>query len=264
MVSSEDQSCAHDTAKLVDRAAIGFFHQVFRDGFFHADLHPGNLFVQPNGIIAAVDFGIMGRLDRKSRLYLAQILHGILTEDYHRLAKVHFDAGLVPPHKSVDDLAQALMAIIKPIIGHNLGEISVARLLGQLFTTAKAFDMEVQPHLLLLQKNMMITEGIGRMLNPHVNMWQVAKPLVEAWAKDNLNARAKIKEHAWEALGLLRTLPGIVHDLEGALARVSDGGLKLHPDTVTAMGVQRSKQHRQWLLLGWAAIIVFALAYITH
>jgi len=250
------KAAGHEPAKLVDIAAVSFFRQVFRDGFFHADLHPGNLFVLPSGWLAVVDFGIMGRLDKKSRIYLAQILHGFLTEDYHNLAKVHFEAGLVPAHKSVDNFALALMAITKPIIGRKLSDISVARLLGQLFTTAEAFEMEVQPHLLLLQKNMMITEGVGRMLNPDVNMWQVAEPLIADWAKENLGARAQIKEKAEETIELIRSLPTLIRNAEVALARVSDGGIKLHPDTVAA----KKTSQREWLWFAWIAF--FALYFL--
>ncbi|HEU5046933.1 MAG TPA: 2-polyprenylphenol 6-hydroxylase [Rickettsiales bacterium] len=246
------QAAGHDPAKLVDIAAVSFFNQVFRDGYFHADMHPGNMFVLPNGRIAVVDFGIMGRIDQRSRIYLAQILHGFLTEDYYNLAKVHFDAGFVPPHKSVESFALAMMAITKPIIGRKLSEISVARLLGQLFTTAETFEMEAQPHLLLLQKNMMLTEGVGRMLNPEVNMWQVVQPLIEHWAKENLGARARIKEHLNDGVALFRTLPTLVSRAEATLARINAGeGLREH------MAAQRRAFHRQWLLLGWIALAAF-------
>jgi ubiquinone biosynthesis protein len=259
----ELKEAGHDLAHLVDIAAISFFRQVFRDGFFHADLHPGNLFVLPNGDIAVVDFGIMGRLDRKSRLYLAQILHGFLREDYYALAKVHFDAGFVPRHKSIDNFALALQAITKPIIGRKLADISVARLLGQLFTTAETFEMEVQPHLLLLQKNMMITEGVGRMLNPDINMWMVAEPLVEEWAKQNLGPKAQMKQHAEEAFSMLQRLPSLVKGAEDALSRVSGGGVRLHPDTLAAILAQRGRIHRDWMWFACVALAIFALAYIT-
>lgn len=251
-------AAGHDPVKLVDTAAVSFFNQVFRDGYFHADMHPGNMFVMPNGRIAVVDFGIMGRIDRKSRIYLAQILHGFMTEDYYNLAKVHFDAGFVPAHKSVDSFALAMMAITKPIIGRKLSDISVARLLGQLFTTAETFEMEAQPHLLLLQKNMMLTEGVGRMLNPEVNMWQVVQPLIEEWARQNLGVRSRIKEHLGEGATLIRSLPGLVARAETILARVSQGeGIKEH------MAAQRRKFHKDWLLLGWVALLAFLVAHFV-
>lgn len=255
------KATGHDTAKIIDIAAISIFKQVFRDGFFHADLHPGNLFVLPSGDIAVVDFGIMGRLDRQTRIYLAQIMHGFITEDYETLAKVHFDAGLVPAHKSVENFTLALMALAKPIIGHNLSEVSVGRLLGQLFTTAEAFDMEVQPHLLLLQKNMVITEGVGRMLNPNVNMWVVAQPLIEDWMRENFGAKARIKDHAKETVALLRTLPDLLRQAELALVKVNSGGLRLHPETESSMQATRSRIHRNWLIFAWAALVVAVVVY---
>ena len=258
------KKAGHVPAELVDKAAISFFNQVFRDGFFHADLHPGNMFVLPDGRIAVVDFGIMGRLDKKSRLYLAQILHGFLKEDYYNLAKVHFDAGFVPAHKSVEKFALAMMAITKPIIGKNLNDISVANLMGQLFTTAETFEMEAQPHLLLLQKNMMLTEGVGRMLNPNVNMWQVVEPLIEAWAHKNLGVKAQIKDKTSEAINLLQSLPLLLRQGEAALAKINDGGLKLHRDTVSRMEHQRRKFHREWLFMGWTAIIIAIVLYAAH
>jgi ubiquinone biosynthesis protein len=214
------------------------------------------MFVLPGGRIAVVDFGIMGRIDRRSRVYLAQILHGFLTENYYNLAKVHFDAGFVPAHKSVDSFALALMAITKPIIGLKLNDISVARLLGQLFTTAETFEMEAQPHLLLLQKNMMLTEGVGRMLNPEVNMWQVVQPLIGEWARKNLGVKAQVKEHAQDTLQLLRTLPTVVRQAEQVLARVAEGGLRDH------LAGQRRKCHNDWLRFAWGALLVFAAAYL--
>ncbi|MEI6731026.1 MAG: AarF/UbiB family protein, partial [Pseudomonadota bacterium] len=253
------KAAGHDTLKLVNQAAISFFKQVFRDGFFHADMHPGNMFVLANGDIAVVDFGIMGRIDYKSRIYLAKILHGFLTEDYYNLAKVHFEAGFVPPHKSVENFALALMALSKPILGRNLSEISVARLLGQLFSTAETFEMQAQPHLLLLQKNMMLTEGVGRMLAPEVNMWQVVEPLISDWAKKNFGIKAKIKENAEDGLSLIATLPSIIRKTEAALSRISEGGVKLHSETLATMRQQRmrSKDHLLWFGLGiffaWAA-----------
>ena len=157
---------------ILAKAARSLFSQVFKDGFFHADLHPGNLFVDKNGDIVAVDFGIMGRLDWNSRMYIAEILRGFLNEDYRHVAQVHFDAGYVPADKSVEAFTQACMAVARPIIGKPLNEISVAKLLGQMFKIAGEFEMETQPQLLLLQKTMMVTEGVGRMLNPNVNVWQ--------------------------------------------------------------------------------------------
>lgn len=253
------RAAGHDLGRLVDIAAVSFFNQAFRDGFFHADLHPGNLFVLPDGSLAVVDFGIMGRLDKPTRIFLAQVLHGFLTEDYYNLSKVHFDVGFVPPHKSPEAFELALMAITKPIMGRSLNEISVARLLGQLLATAESFEMEVQPHLLLLQKNMMITEGVGRMLNPAVNMWQVAEPLINEWARDNLGPKAWVKEQAQETLSLVKALPALVRETQGMLAR-EKARTVLEAETLKT-AQQKLKLQRQLVWFCWAALAVFALAH---
>lgn len=254
------KAAGHSAAKIANIAAVSFFNQVFRDGFFHADMHPGNLFVQKDGTLAVVDFGIMGRLDKPTRIFLARVLHGFLTEDYHSLAKVHFDMGLVPPHKSQEAFELAMMAITKPIIGKSLKDISFARLFGQLIATAESFEMQVQPHLLLLHKNMMITEGVGLMLNPDINMWQVAEPLIHEWAAANLGPRARIKEHAEEALSLLKNAPGLVRDVRAVLGR--EGEQEKEAATARAEA-RRLRLQRQFLWLGWAALAVFAVAHFT-
>ena len=143
------------------------------------------MFVEPGGAIAVVDFGIMGRLDRKTRYYLADMLLAFLTGDYDRVAGVHFEAGYVPPGRSVDEFAQACRSIGEPILGRPLADISVARLLAQLFLVTEPYEMETQPQLLLLQKTMVLIEGLGRQLDPTVNMWELARPLIEAWMLDN-------------------------------------------------------------------------------
>ena len=172
---------------------------MFRDGFFHADLHPGNMFVEPGGAIAVVDFGIMGRLDRKTRFFLADMLVGFLTGDYRRVAEVHFAAGYVPPHRSVDDFAQAARSIGEPILGKPLAEISIARLLAQLFRVTEQFEMETQPQLLLLQKTMVLVEGVGRQLDPTVNIWAMARPLIEEWMQDNRGPEAQLRQRVEDA-----------------------------------------------------------------
>ncbi len=207
----------HDPADVLHKAASAFFNQVFRDGYFHADLHPGNLFVDRESAIAVVDFGIMGRLDKQTRLYLALILRGFLKEDYAFLAKVHIDAGYVPPQTDAGQFAQSLMAIARPLMGRKLSEISVAQLLGQLFTNAETFQMEVQPQLLLLQKTMMVAEGVGRMLNPDVNMWQVVEPLAETWARANMGPRARLRDMLRDLPYYAKRLPTLLSKLEKAL-----------------------------------------------
>ncbi|MEE8532324.1 MAG: 2-polyprenylphenol 6-hydroxylase, partial [Alphaproteobacteria bacterium] len=187
-------AAGHDLDAIIEKAARSMFNQMFRDGFFHADLHPGNLFVDAAGDIIAVDFGIMGRLDEETRRYLAEMLLGFLTGDYARVAEVHFEAGYVPPDKSHAAFTQACRAIGEPILGRPLNEISLARLMAQLFQVTETFAMETQPQLLLLQKNLLLAEGIGRRLNPEVNMWVLAQPLIEDWVGEHLGADARLRD----------------------------------------------------------------------
>lgn len=257
------KASGHDLDKLIEKAAYTFFNQVFRDGFFHADLHPGNLFVQANGDIAVVDFGIMGRLDRKNRIYLAEILRGFLNEDFNRVAKMHIEAGWVPRHKSTDQFALACMAIAKPILGKPLNEISVAKLLGQLFKVSEQFEMETQTQLLLLQKTMMMAEGVGRMLNPNVNMWQVAQPLIEQWGNENLGPEAKIRDHIISMGQEIRNLPSLLREAREALQRFNHGGITLH--TITSIHDLQSRHQRQWLWFAWTIFLaVTALALVAY
>ncbi len=218
---------------LVQVAAESLFRQVFRDGFFHADLHPGNIFVQKDGQLAVVDFGIMGRLDEDSRMFLAHILDGFLKEDYQRVAQVHVDYGYMPAHHSVEALAQACRAIGRPILGRPLEEISIAKLLQQLFEVAKRFDMTVQPHLLLLQKTMMMAEGVGRMLDPTVNMWQLAEPMISKWGHEHLGLRGKARRAAHEARYALKHLPTVLRHIKSLLERMEEKSRTQQQDNVS-------------------------------
>ena len=184
---------------VLEKSSRALFKQVFDDGFFHADLHPGNVFVNHAGDIVPIDFGIMGRIDHESRIYIAEILAGFLTRDYHKVAKAHFDAGYVPKEKSLDNFALACRAVGEPIMDLPINEISVARLLAQMFKVAEDFEMITQPHLLLMQKTMMMAEGVGRMLNPNVNMWKLAEPLVREWAVKNMGVRAQVEKKVGQA-----------------------------------------------------------------
>jgi ubiquinone biosynthesis protein len=213
------QNAGHDLKRIVEIAANSFFKQVFRDGFFHADLHPGNLFVTADGKLAAVDFGIMGRIDYDNRLVLAQILHGFLTEDYEMIARVHREAGYVPEYITIAEFAQGCRAIGKPITGRPLNEISVGQLLSQLVTIANTYDMYPQPHLLLLQKTMVVAEGVGRMLYPDINMWQLAEPLIREWMEDHFSVSAQVKQHAKDMVRVLKRAPDVLRKLEALIDR---------------------------------------------
>ncbi len=204
----------HDPDAILAQAAVVFFNQVFRDGFFHADMHPGNMLIDAQGRIVAMDFGIMGRLDLATRRHLAEILLGFLARDYRRVARVFFRAGFVPANQDEDAFQQACRAIGEPILGLPLNEISLGRLLGQLLTVAEQFAMEQQPQLVLLQKTMAVSEGVGRVLNPNVNIWQVAQPLVEAWIRANLGPEARARQLAGDGLDMLQRLPMLIAGAE--------------------------------------------------
>jgi ubiquinone biosynthesis protein len=254
------QAAGLDIDEVLGRAAAIFFRQVFRDGYFHGDQHPGNMVVDADGNIGAVDFGIMGRLDRKTRYYLADMLLAFLERDYRRIAEVHFDAGYVPAHHSLDDFAQACRSIGEPIFGRPLHEISFARLLGQLFRITEQFDMETQPQLLLLQKNMLMAEGVSRRLNPRLNIWVLAQPLIEDWMRENRGPEARLRDLGAELGRVAARLPTLLSDLEKTVAMAADGGLKLHPDTVTAFAKGNRGRSHIWAL--WAAVAVLALAVL--
>jgi ubiquinone biosynthesis protein len=253
-------AAGHDVRAVMASAAGAFFHQVFRDGFFHADLHPGNLFIDAQNAIVVVDFGIMGRVDRKTRYYLADMLLAFLTGNYRRVAEVHFEAGYVPAWQSLDAFAQACRSIGEPILGRPINEISLGRLLAQLFQVTEQFQMETQPQLLLLQKTMVLAEGVGRMLDPSVNMWTLAQPLIEAWMRENRGPEARLRDAVTDTMEVLERLPALMRDVEKLGAAIAHGGgLPLHPDTLAQMARRDAVK-----LLGlplW--IIALALAAIA-
>lgn len=249
------REAGHDAEALVANMARAFFLQVFRDGFFHADLHPGNLLIAEDGAIQAIDFGIMGRVDKRTRYYLAEMLIGFLTADYARVSAVHFRAGYVPADQSQEAFAQAARAIAEPIIGLPLKDISLARLLAQLFQITDRFHMEAQPQLLLLQKTMLVAEGVGRRLYPDTNMWELARPLIESWITDAMTPEARTAEAMGEAGRLLERLPAMMADMSESVSTLARHGLKLHPETLDAMtGGGRGKQ--RWPYWAGAALVV--------
>ncbi len=253
-----------DANIILKKAASSLFSQVFKDGFFHADLHPGNLFLDKNGDLVAVDFGIMGRLDLKSRIYIAEILRGFMNGDYESVSNMHFDAGYVPAVKSRESFRQACMAVARPIMGKPLNEISIAALLGQMLGIAAEFEMEVQPQLLLMQKTMMVAEGVGRMLNPNLNMWELATPLIEDWANENFGWQAKIKGGAEHVQEIIKRFPHVLLNIENSLKILSDSnGLKLHPQTIAAFDAERNKRNRAWLVFAWSVFLTATIIAIA-
>lgn len=253
------QSAGHDLEAVVANLARSLFLQIFRDGFFHADLHPGNLFIAEDGAVIAVDFGIMGRLDKKTRQYLAEMLLGFLTGDYVRVAEVHFRAGYVPADQSVDAFAQAARSIAEPILGLPANQISLARLLAQLFQVTERFQMETQPQLLLLQKTMLVAEGVGRGLYPEVNMWELARPMIADWMAETLGPEARIRDAVGDMVRGLERLPTLLAGVEDSVDAMARHGLRLHPDTVRAVAALRPA--RRWPIWAGAGAALAILLY---
>jgi ubiquinone biosynthesis protein len=252
------RAAGHDPRAVLTKAANAFFQQVFRDGFFHGDLHAGNLFVGANGSIAAVDFGIMGRLDQATRRYLGEMLLAFLRRDYRRAAEVHFEAGWVPADRSLDAFAQACRSIAEPILDKPQNEISIARLLGHLFQVTKTFAMETQPQLLLLQKTMLVAEGTGRKLAPEANMWLLARPLIEEWTADTFGPEARVRAAAAEVASTIARLPELARRAERGLATVADGYLRIHPESLRELRGRRGHSS----FMGWIVAALLALILV--
>ena len=171
-----------------------FLSHALRDGYFHADMHQGNMKVAPNGDIIAYDFGIMGHIDEYTRRVYAEILFGFIRKDFKRVAEVHFEAGYVPADKDVDEFARALRAVGEPIFGMDADKISMARLLSYLFEVTERFGMETRTELILLQRTMVVVEGVARSLNPQMNIWKTAQPVVEDYIKKSIGPRAVLRD----------------------------------------------------------------------
>ncbi len=256
-------AAGHDPEKVMGIAARAVFQQVFRDGFFHGDLHAGNLFVRADGSVAVVDFGIMGRLDKANRRHLAELLLAFLSRDYRRAAEVHRDAGWIPADAAIDAFTQACRSIAEPIMDRPQNEISIARLLGHLFQVTETFEMETQPELLLLQKTMLVAEGTGRSLCPDINMWLLTRPLVQDWMMAAFGPEARLREAAESVAANLARLPELVKAAEATARVLADGHVKLHPETIAALlrGAEPQPFNMHglfWVILG----VIIALALI--
>ena len=244
-----------------------FLRHAVRDGFFHADMHQGNLFIDDNGQIIPIDFGIMGRMDKLNRRYLAEILYGFVQRDYKKVAEVHIVAGLVPNNVHVDELAQALRSIGEPIFGQSAKNISGGRLLKQLFDVTEKFNMQTQPQLLLLQKTMVVVEGVARKLNPNTNIWETSKPVLEKWlkeTKDPINNLTDTLKDSAEALKKLPELPKIMDKANQALTFMASGKIPQESNSFSALNEKKveMKSFRNQsiiglLLLVFLGIIVF-------
>ena len=208
------RAAGHDLPLLARRIVIAFLTQAISGGFFHADMHQGNLFIEDDGTIAAIDFGIMGRIDRRARVWLAEILYGLTTGNYRRVAEIHFEAQYVPAHHSVEEFATALRAVGEPMRGRPVSELSVGQMLDGLFAITRDFDMQTQPHLLLLQKTMVMVEGLATALDPEINMWDVSGPFVQNWIRDELGPEAAIANRLREDAQTLLRLPDLIRRIE--------------------------------------------------
>ncbi|MFD2261662.1 2-polyprenylphenol 6-hydroxylase [Lacibacterium aquatile] len=253
---------AFEAAGVDPRIALGnasraFFNQVFRDGFFHADMHAGNAFVDPkDGAIIAIDFGIMGRLDKRNRYFLADMLLGFLNGDYERVAQVHFDAGFIPANQSLPLFTQAVRSIGEPLMGRPLSEISLGRLLAQLFQITETFQMETQPQLLMLQKTMLMAEGMGRQLDPSVNMWELAQPLIEDWMMTHRGPAARVGQAVEDGIALVERLPRLVAAMDRLTQRLEKEGAAIDPSSLERAEEQRHSRAVVpwpiWVLVGLA------------
>jgi ubiquinone biosynthesis protein len=259
-----------DLKRLACAVIQTFLRHALRDGFFHADMHPGNLFVDDAGQLVAVDFGIMGRLGPKERRFLAEILFGFITRNYYRTAEVHFEAGYVPPHHSIASFAQAIRAIGEPIHNRTAEEISMAKLFMLLFEITGLFDMRTRPELLLLQKTMVVVEGVARALDPTLDMWTVAEPVVREWMERHLGPGGRLEHAAEGAIEVGRFLSDVPDLLSrGAvlverLDTMTRNGLILAPETVADIGRAEARRNRWnvlalWViaaLLGWLILLL--------
>ena len=207
-------AAGHDRRDLARRLVLAFLTQAISHGLFHADMHQGNLFVEADGTVAAIDFGIMGRIDRRSRVWLAEILYGLTTGNYRRVAEIHFEAQYVPPHHSVEEFATALRAVGEPMRGKPVKDLSVGMMLDGLFAITRDFDMQTQPHLLLLQKTMVMVEGIATALDPDINMWDVSAPYVRGWIRDELGPEAALADRLREDADTLLRIPALIRRIE--------------------------------------------------
>lgn len=203
-------AAGNDPKVLATTLVQAFLRQAISEGFFHADMHQGNLFALPGNRIAAIDFGIMGRIDRRARVWLAEILYGLITGDYDRVAEIHFEAGYVPAHHDMAEFATALRAVGEPMRGRPVKELSVGAMLDGLFAITRDFEMQTQPHLLLLQKTMVMVEGVATRLDPDINMWDVSGPFVKEWIRTELGPEAALADRLVRDFRTLRDLPELI------------------------------------------------------
>jgi len=253
-----------DTKKIAEDIIQNFLRHAVRDGFFHADMHQGNVFIDKDGQIVPIDFGIMGRLDEMSKRFLAEILFGFIQRDYRKVAEVHLIAGLVPKQVPIDDLAQALRSIGEPIFGQAVKDISGGKLLKQLFDVTEKFNMQTQPQLLMLQKTMVVVEGVARKLNPETNIWTTSKPVLESWLKETKDPMTKLNEtlkNTSEVIKRLPDFPEIMDKANQALTYLASGQIPQNSNSYTALNNQKSEMtaFKNQSIIGLLVLVIFGL-----
>jgi len=253
-----------NTKKIAEDIIQNFLRHAVRDGFFHADMHQGNVFIDKDAQIVPIDFGIMGRLDKMSKRFLAEILFGFIQRDYRKVAEVHLIAGLVPKEVPIDDLAQALRSIGEPIFGQAVKDISGGRLLKQLFDVTEKFNMQTQPQLLMLQKTMVVVEGVARKLSPETNIWTTSKPVLENWLKETKDPMTKINEtlqNTSEVIKRLPEFPEIMDKANQALTYLASGQIPQNSNSYTALNAQKSEMiaFRNQSIIGLLVLVIFGL-----
>ena len=251
---SNDPSWSLDVVKVSRDLITAFIKQVFWDGYFHADQHPGNIFVRSDGTISILDFGIVGHIDQQSRVWLAKLLWGFLKRDYYSVALVHLEAGYIPPGTRVEEFEEACRQVAEPIFGKPLREVSIAKLLAELFKVTERFQIEVQPQLLLLQKTLFTLEGVGREINPELNIWTLAEPLIRNWVMDNMGPKGKVRsvKKGVKDLGMaVSYLPSVLH---AGLERLAHNRLhvNINPQSLETLKfqVQRGFQRQTKAIVG--------------
>ncbi len=253
-----------DTKKIASDIIQHFLRHAIRDGFFHADMHQGNIFIDNSGQIVPIDFGIMGRLDKLSQRFLAEILFGFIQRDYKKVAEVHISAGLVPKEVHINDLAQALRSIGEPIFGQTVKDISGGKLLKQLFDVTEKFNMQTQPQLLMLQKTMVVVEGVARKLNPETNIWKTSKPVLEKWlteAKDPINSINDTLRDSVDVIKKLPNLPEVMDKANQALNFLASGQIPQNSNSFNELNLKKSEiiTFRNQTIIGLLLLVIAGL-----
>jgi ubiquinone biosynthesis protein len=262
--TEELQKRNFNTKKIAEDIIQNFLRHAVRDGFFHADMHQGNIFIDNNGHIVPIDFGIMGRLDKMSKRFLAEILFGFIQRDYRKVAEVHLVAGLVPKEIPIEDLAQALRSIGEPIFGQTVKDISGGKLLKQLFDVTEKFNMQTQPQLLMLQKTMVVVEGVARKLNPNTNIWTTSKPVLENWLRETKDPIKTINEtiqNTSEVIKKLPEFPEIMDKANQALSYLASGQIPQNSNSYTVLNAKKSEMiaFRNQSIIGILVLVIFGL-----